>query len=77
MPMARRLVAAGLAAFLAVCVVADVFVAHHPAFGIDGTPGFAAWFGIIASAVAIALALGWSRIAGRPETVAEKEERDG
>ncbi|MBZ9934962.1 hypothetical protein LB518_01545 [Mesorhizobium sp. BR1-1-16] len=77
MTMRRRLIAGALAAFLAVCVVADLFVAHHPAFGIDGTAGFAAWFGIIASAVAIALALGWSRIAGRSEIVAEEEERDG
>ncbi|SHE63357.1 hypothetical protein SAMN02745157_0597 [Kaistia soli DSM 19436] len=76
MPIAR-LVLAGLAGLLAALIVADMFVMHHPAFGIDGTPGFAAIFGLVASAAAIALAFGWGQIARRRETAAEEEGRDG
>ncbi len=72
---ARRL-AAAIAAVLAVLVVADFFVAHHPAFGIDGTPGFAAWFGLLAAAAAIGLAEAFGRLARRAETSAEEEGRD-
>lgn len=42
------------AAILAVTVLADLFVAHHPHFGLDGTFGFGAWFGF-ASCVALVL----------------------
>jgi len=58
-----------VAAILAAAVVADLFVEHHPAFWIDGTPAFAAWFGFGAAIVAVALSLGWASLAawkGRP-----------
>lgn len=42
------------AAILAVTVLADLFVVHHPQFGLDGTFGFGAWFGF-ASCVALVL----------------------
>ncbi|MCX5479185.1 hypothetical protein OSH08_09230 [Kaistia geumhonensis] len=72
----RLRLAIGLAVLLVVLVGCDFLVSHHPAFGIDGTPGFAAWYGIVASISAIALATGWARIARRPETRAGEEERD-
>jgi hypothetical protein len=39
---------------LAATVLADLFVAHHPFFGFDGSFGFGAWFGF-ASCVALIL----------------------
>lgn len=43
----RRLWMGGLL-ILAATVVADLFVSHHPHFGIDGTFAFGAWFGFLA-----------------------------
>ncbi len=43
-------------AVLALTVLADLFIEHHPHFGIDGTFGFAAWFGFVACVVLIAAA---------------------
>jgi hypothetical protein len=48
---------------LAALVILDFFVDHHGAFGIDGTPGFAAWFGFAAAVLAIALSIGWASLA--------------
>lgn len=73
----RLRLAIGLAVLLIALVGCDFLVSHHPAFGIDGTPGFAAWYGIVAAVVAIALATLWAGIARRPETRTEQEERDG
>lgn len=66
MTATRRRILLALAVVLALLVVADSFVTHHPSFGIDGTPGFAAWFGLFGAAVAILLAYGWGRLARRP-----------
>lgn len=41
-------------AVLAITVIADLWVEHHPYFEIDGTFGFGAWFGF-ASCVALVL----------------------
>ncbi|MBA4782769.1 MAG: hypothetical protein H2045_06065 [Rhizobiales bacterium] len=38
---------------LALTVIADFFVTHHPHFGIDGTYGFGAWFGFLACVVLV------------------------
>lgn len=73
----RLHLAIGLAVLLMVLVGCDFLVSHHPAFGIDGTPGFAAWYGVVAAVAAIALATLSADIARRPETRAEEEERDG
>ena len=43
-------------AVLAVTVIADLFIEHHPHFGIDGTFGFGAWFGFASCVVLIVLA---------------------
>lgn len=63
-PARRRLLLAALAV-LALLVAIDFFLDHHPYFGIDGTPGFAAWYGLGAALAAIVLALGWTRVVGR------------
>jgi len=55
-----------LLVILALLVATDFFVTHHPSFVIDGTPGFAAWFGLLSAALAIAIAYGWGRLMRRP-----------
>ena len=40
-------------AALAVLVLADLAVEHHPYFGIDGTFAFGAWFGLLSCAVIV------------------------
>lgn len=42
------------AAVLAVTVLLDLAIEHHPIFGLDGTFGFGAWFGFF-SCVAMIL----------------------
>lgn len=42
------------AVILAVVALADLFLEHHPFFGIDGTFGFYAWYGF-ATCVAMVL----------------------
>lgn len=50
-----RLSAVGFAFMLALSVAADFLLDKHGLFGIDGTFGFAAWYGL-ASCVALVLA---------------------
>ena len=38
---------------LALTVLADLFVEHHPHFGIDGTFGFGAWYGFISCVIMV------------------------
>ena len=38
---------------LALTVLADLIVTHHPHFGVDGTFGFAAWYGFIGCVVLV------------------------
>jgi hypothetical protein len=71
MDRSRRLVLTGLALVLAVLVAADFLVEHHASFWIDGTPGFAAWFGLASAALAVALARGWARLLWRPKERAD------
>ncbi len=40
-------------AILAATVIADLFVEHHPKFGIDGIFGFGAWFGFIGCVILV------------------------
>lgn len=41
---------------LAMTVLVDLFVEHHPYFGLDGSFGFGAWFGFVSCAAMIAFA---------------------
>lgn len=45
-------------AILALTVVADFFIDHRGAFGIDGTVGFFAWYGFLSCVVLILAARG-------------------
>ena len=54
-------------ATLAVLVLLDLVVKHYRYFAIDGTFGFAAWFGALACAALILLALAIGSLLRRPE----------
>jgi len=71
MERSRRLALTGLALLLVALVAADFLVDHHASFWIDGTPGFAAWFGLGSAALAVALARGWAMLLWRPEERAD------
>jgi hypothetical protein len=47
---------------LAILVLLDLVIAHHPFFGLDGTFGFGAWFGFASCVVLVmgAKALGFA-----------------
>jgi hypothetical protein len=63
----RRLWSAFIA-ILAALVLADLLVDHHALFGLDGTFGFAAWYGF-ASCIALVLgAKGLGTLLKRPDT---------
>lgn len=63
-------------ALIVVLAGADMLVESNPAFGIDGAPAFAAWYGIVAGTAAIVTAFGWGRLMRRRETSAEEEGGD-
>ncbi|BCP52772.1 hypothetical protein K32_13890 [Kaistia sp. 32K] len=62
----RRRILIGLLLLLALLVGADFFVEHHASFWIEGTPGFASWFGLSSAAAAVAVAWGWGKLMRRP-----------
>lgn len=53
---------------LALTVAADLFVEHHPYFGIDGTIGFGAWFGFLSCVVLVFFSKGLGLIFKRRDT---------
>ena len=59
---------------LAVTVLCDLVVEHHPHFGIDGTFGFAAWFGFLSCVILVAIAKGLGVFLKRPDTYYEGSE---
>jgi len=59
-------------AVFAVVVALDLFVEHHPFFGIDGTFGFGLWFGVIGCAAAVAIARAAGFFLKRPEGYYDK-----
>ena len=56
------------AVVLAATVLADLFVEHHPHFGLDGTLGFGAWFGFVSCVVLIVFARALGTLFKRPDT---------
>lgn len=54
-------------ALLALLVLLDFTVPHHAAFGLDGTFGFAVWFGTLACFSLILLALAVASLLRAPE----------
>ena len=55
-------------ALLVVTVLSDFFIEHKPYFGIDGTFGFAAWFGFLSCIVLVAFAKALGALLKRPDT---------
>jgi hypothetical protein len=55
-------------AILAVTVLLDLVVEHHPHFWPEGTFGFGAWFGFASCVVLIAFAKGLGALLKRPDT---------
>lgn len=53
---------------LALTVLADFFVEHHPHFGLDGTFGFGAWFGFISCVVLVFFSKALGALLKRPDT---------
>ena len=64
-------------AVLALTVLAEFFVTHHPHFRIESVAGFGAWYGFLACAGLILAAKGLAILLKRPDTYYEKSERDG
>jgi hypothetical protein len=56
------------AVLLAGVVIADAFVAHHAFFGLDGTFGFGAWFGLLSCVGLVVLAKALGAVLKRPDT---------
>lgn len=52
---------------LGVLVLLDLFVEHHPHFGIDGTFGFGAWFGFVSCVILVAGAKAVGVLLKRPD----------
>ena len=53
---------------LAVSVLADLAIEHHPYFGIDGTIGFGAWFGFASCVVLVLVAKTLGAALKRPDS---------
>ncbi len=63
-----RILWRGSIAVLALLVLVDFFVDHHPQFGIDGTPGFGAWFGFLSCVAMVLVAKAIGVVLKRPDT---------
>lgn len=67
-PSTIRALWIGSSIVLAVLVLLDLVIEHHPHFGIDGSFGFAAWYGFAACVVLVLFAKGLGFILKRPDT---------
>jgi hypothetical protein len=67
-PGTIRLLWAVFAAVLTALVLADFLVEHHPLFGLDGTFGFAAWYGFAACVALVLFAKALGALLKRPDT---------
>lgn len=69
-PLAARfpgkLLGGALVTLAVVSLAADFFVDHHGKFGVDGTIGFYAWFGLLSAVVLAAGAFLLGVVLGRP-----------
>ena len=63
-----RLLWIGSVLVLAVLVLLDLVVRHHPHFGLDGTFGFGAWYGFAACVALVLAAKALGFILKRPDT---------
>jgi len=77
-PTTIRLLWRAFIAVLALTVLAEFLVAHHPHFRIEEVVGFGAWYGFLACAGMIVFAKGLAAFLKRADTYYEDEEgRDG
>ena len=53
---------------LALTVLADLAIEHHPYFGIDGTIGFGAWFGFASCVALVLVAKALGAVLKRPDS---------
>ncbi len=53
---------------LVTLVLADLFVEHHPYFGIDGTFGFSVWYGFASCVVLVFVSKVLGALLKRPDT---------
>lgn len=67
-PSTIRLLWIASIAVLAVLVLLDLVIEHHPHFGIDGTFGFGAGFGFAACVAMVLFAKLLGMVLKRPET---------
>jgi len=75
-PTTIRLLWRGGLAVLALMVLADLVVAPHPYFGIDGSFGFYAWYGFLTCAAMVLGAKALGLLIGRMDTYYEEEDDD-
>lgn len=61
-------------AVLALTVVAEFLVSHHPHFRVESVPAFGAWYGFLACAGMILFAKGLALFLKRLDTYYESEE---
>lgn len=67
-PTTIRALWIGSSIVLAILVLLDLVVKHHPHFGIDGTFGFGAWYGFLACVALVLFAKALGLILKRPDT---------
>jgi hypothetical protein len=67
-PRTIRLLWMIFAIVLAVTVMMDLVIEHHPYFGLDGTLGFGAWFGFVGCIAMVVFAKVIGAILKRPDT---------
>jgi hypothetical protein len=66
----------GLAALCTVALIADLFYAKHPYFGIERWPGFYAVYGFVVSLTLVLTAKQLRKLLRRDEDYYEPPERD-
>jgi hypothetical protein len=76
-PATIRLLWRAFIAVLALTVLAEFLVAHHPHFRVESVAGFGAWYGFLACAGMILFAKGLALFLKRPDTYYGEESRDG
>ena len=58
----------GFAVVLSLLVLGDIFIHPHAMFGIDGTFGFYAWYGLLTCMAMVLLAKALGLLLKRPDT---------
>jgi len=67
-PSTIRMLWIAFIAVLAVTVLLDLVIEHHPLFGLDGTFGFGAWFGFFSCVAMIVAAKALGVVLKRPDS---------